>query len=197
MPELSTDLISAHTRRWIADFVVAENLCPFAAPVLRPNPLSEPQDEPLLRIAVCDQQAEAELAQAVLNELDLLQRTPEQEVATSVLVFSSALTAFDDYLDFLGFAEELLAECGLEGVIQIASFHPDYVFDGVRADDPSHYSNRSPWPMLHFIREDQITRALQNHPDPNAIPERNIAHLRALGTPAISALLARIRSPQS
>ncbi len=192
MPEMNTDDISAHTRRWIADFVVGENLCPFAAPVLGLNGL----DGPLLRIAVCTQHAEVELAQAVLHELDLLQRTPESELATSVLVFSDGLTAFDDYLDFLGFAEELLEECGLEGVIQIASFHPDYVFDGVRADDASHYSNRSPWPMLHFIREDQITRALQNHPDPDAIPERNIAHLRALGTPAITALLTRIRSPQ-
>ena len=174
---------SAHTRRWIEQFVVGENLCPFAAPALLAQQL---------RITVCDQTDEAERARAVLRELDLLQSTPVSELLTSVLVFTQALGDFDDYLDFLGIAEDLLEQAGLEGVLQIASFHPAYVFDGVPANDPSHYSNRSPWPMLHFLREDQIEAALEQHPDPDHIPERNIAHLQELGTDAIQTLLARI-----
>ena len=174
---------NAHTRRWIEQFVVGLNLCPFAAPALL---------DQQLRITVCDATAEAQLARAVLLELDLIQSTPTDELLTSVLVFTQALGNFDDYLDFLGLAEDLLEEAGLEGVLQIASFHPDYVFDGVPANDPSHYSNRSPWPMLHFLREDQIEYALDHYPDPEQIPERNIVHLRELGTDAIQALLARI-----
>jgi hypothetical protein len=182
-PTPNTIEASAHTRRWIEQFVVGQNLCPFAAPALL---------DQQLRITVCDTTDEAQLARAVLLELDLIQSTPAAELLTSVLVFTQALGDFDDYLDFLGLAEDLLEEAGLEGMLQIASFHPDYVFDAVPADDASHYSNRSPWPMLHFLREDQIEYALDHYPDPEQIPARNIAHLRELGADAIQALLARI-----
>jgi len=176
---------AAHTRRWIERFVVGLELCPFAAPTLSDN---------TLRIAVCDKTAEEELAKALLEELDLLQREPESEVSTSVLVFQKALADFDDYLDFLGLAEALLEECGLEGVVQIASFHPDYCFEGVPADDAANATNRSPYPMLHFIREAALTRALAHYPDPEDIPQRNIDRLRALGADAIAELRARIRA---
>jgi hypothetical protein len=182
----SPEQVSAHTRRWIEQFVIGQNLCPFAAPALLGQQL---------RITVCASTDDVELPRAVLRELDLIQSTPVSELLTSVLVFTQALGNFDDYLDFLGLAEDLLEEAGLEGVLQIASFHPDYVFDGVAADDASHYSNRSPWPMLHFLREDQIEYALDHHPDPDQIPERNIAHLRELGTDTIQTLLARIEQP--
>lgn len=182
----AVDVIRAHSRRWIERFVVGLQLCPFAAPVLRDNQL---------RIAVCEATELPELASAVLDEFDILQRTPEKELATSVLVFSRALADFDDYLDFLAFAEELLAECGLEGTFQIASFHPDYRFEGAPADDIANFTNRSPYPMLHFLREDQVGRLLERYPDPDLIPERNIDRLRSLGPAALSALLAEISAP--
>lgn len=178
--------IEAHTRRWIEQFVVGLELCPFAEPVLR---------EGTLRIAVCAETEEAALARAVLGELELLQRVPESEVGTGVLVFSRALADFDQYLDFLGLAEALLEECGLDGVLQIASFHPDYCFDGVPREDVSNTSNQSPYPMLHFIREAALTRALAHYPDPERIPERNIERLRALGAGALAELRQRIRAP--
>ncbi|HSB97412.1 MAG TPA: DUF1415 family protein, partial [Spongiibacteraceae bacterium] len=106
-------VVAAHTRLWIERFVVDLNLCPFAAPVLRAEQLG---------IFVCALTAVPELAMAVLDELDRLQRTPEGELATSVLVFSRALGDFDEYLDFLALAEELLTESGLDGIVQIASF---------------------------------------------------------------------------
>ena len=180
------DAVSAHTRRWIERVVVGLELCPFAAPVLRGEQL---------RIAVCEATELTELASALLDELDLLQRTPEAELATSVLVMPRALADFDDYLDFLSLAEELLAECGLEGTLQIASFHPDYCFDGVPADDVANFTNRSPYPMLHFLREAQIERALQRYPDPERIPQRNIEHLRGLGKSQMIALLDAIAAP--
>jgi len=176
---------AAATRRWIEQFVVGENLCPFAAPVLR--------DE-LLRVAVCDSTDELAQMRTLLHELDRLQSTPEEELATTVVVFTAALQDFDDYLDFLAVAEHLLDEAGLDGVIQIASFHPDYCFEGVAATDVSNYTNHSPYPMLHLLREDMLTRVLRNYSEPEAIPQRNMERMRELGAAHIGRLLAQIRN---
>ena len=176
---------AAQVRRWVERFVIAENLCPFASRAVADDGL---------RIAVCAQAEPQALALAVLDELQLLARTKEDEIATTLLVFTHALESFDDYLDFLAFAEELLEECGLSGVLQIASFHPDYVFDGVAADDVSHYTNRAPLPLLHFLREEAVAGALAACADPDAIPARNVAHLRALG---LTAVRERLRSIQA
>lgn len=171
------------TRRWVDRFVVAENLCPFAAPALREQPL---------RVVVNESSDVDTLAAAVLEEMDALQSAPEHELVTSVLVMPNALADFEDYLDFAALADELLESSGLEGVLQIATFHPQYCFADVGADDVSNYSNRSPFPMLHFLREAALTRALENYPDPEAIPQRNIEHLRSLGLPRVQELLRKI-----
>lgn len=171
------------TRRWVEQFVIAENLCPFAAPALRGQSL---------RIAVSEADDLDTLAASVLEELDLLQATPERELVTSVLVFSNALSDFDSYLDFAELAQELLETAGLEGTLQIATFHPQYCFAGAAVDDVSNYTNRSPFPMLHFLREDALTRVLDSYPDAEAIPQRNIEHLRALGLAHIQQLLKGI-----
>lgn len=183
---MSDDIAAeALVRRWVDQFVIAENLCPFAARVV---------DAAQLRVVVCPHDDAQALALAVLEELELLQHAPEAEVATTLLAFTGALHEFDDYLDFLAFAEELLAECGLDGILQIASFHPQYVFAEVDADDVSHYTNRAPLPLLHFLRESALTRALESFPQPEAIPQRNIEHLHALGGEAVRARLQRIES---
>ncbi|KAA1190463.1 DUF1415 domain-containing protein [Pseudohalioglobus sediminis] len=171
------------TRRWLAEFVVGLNLCPFARPLL---------DNPQLRIAVSDVQDEAALFRFFLRELDLLQSTPEADVATSLLVFTGALGDFDEYLDFLHQGRELLVEAGLEGLVQLASFHPRYQFDGEPADAVSHFSNRSPWPTIHLIREDMLSRVLGDFPDPEAIPGRNIETLESIGSAAIKARWQRL-----
>lgn len=175
---------TALTRRWIEQFVIGENLCPFAAPAVQQNQL---------RIAVCTGTADTELVMAVLDELDLLQRTPESELATSVLAFPNALENFERYLDFVALAEELLEECGLDGIVQIATFHPQYYFADSEPGDVANYTNRAPFPLLHFLRESVLTRALENYPEPEAIPERNIEHLRALGLQRVQQLLDSIR----
>ncbi len=167
-----TEHVERHIRRWLDDFVVGLNLCPFARPLL---------GAPNLRIAVCEETDTAVLRRAFLQELDLLQRSTEQDVATTLLAYSQALHDFDDYLDFLEDAQDLLLESGAEGLVQLASFHPDYRFAGEAPDAASHYSNRAPYPIIHLLREDMLTRALEDFSDPQGIPDRNIETLTALG----------------
>lgn len=163
----------AHIQAWLAEFVVGLNLCPFARPLLSAQNL---------RIEICNLTDTRELLEAFLLELDLLQRSTEAEIATTLLVFPMALADFHDYLDFLADAQALLAEAGLEGVLQLASFHPDYQFAQEPAAAPSHYSNRSPYPVIHLLREDMLSRVLADGADPDEIPLRNIATLDAIGT---------------
>lgn len=182
--------VDRHTRRWIERFVVGLNLCPFAAPLIRGRHGDSGNEQ--LRIAICAQTRPRAMAEAVLAELELLRNTPPEELVTSVLVFSEALRDFDDYLDFLALAEELLYECGLEGSVQIASFHPDYQFDGAEPDDVTNFTNRAPYPMLHFLREDAVLAALQRYPAPEQIPLRNVDRLQGMGIDAVKALLQDI-----
>ena len=121
------------------------------------------------------------MLRAFLSELDLLQSRAESELATSLLVFPNALASFDDYLLFLDQAQSLLVDAGLEGLVQLASFHPDYCFDGEDPDGPSHFSNRSPYPIIHLLREDMLSRVLGDNPDAELIPQRNIQTLEQLG----------------
>lgn len=168
------------TRSWLERLVVGLNLCPFAAPVIA-------RDQ--LRLAVCAAPDRDAQLRALLQELDLLQRSDEETIATTLLIFSGGPDDFDDYLDLLAMAEDLLEQAQLDGIIQIASFHPRYVFADSSDDDPANCSNRSPWPMLHLLREAQLTRVLASFPHPEQIPLDNIARLRALGAAGIAALL--------
>ncbi|MCR8922033.1 DUF1415 domain-containing protein [Dasania sp. GY-MA-18] len=171
------------TRAWLTDFVIKLNLCPFAQKVL---------EEDSIRIALCSSNDEQEMVRQVLAELDLLVQSDPKTLSTSLLVFDQALADFHDYLDFADWANDLLLEAGLEGTLQIATFHPQYVFAGVAEDDVSHYSNRSPFPMLHFIREQQLEQAIAHHPDPESIPDTNIKHLQGLGLAKVLSLLHNI-----
>ena len=103
------------------------------------------------------------------------------------------LAASNPLVDFLAVAEALLVEQGYEGTYQLASFHPDYCFDGAEQDDPANFTNRSPWPMLHLLREAGLEHALAHYPDPEAIPERNIERMGQLGSERLSAELAALR----
>jgi hypothetical protein len=160
------------TQRWISDVVVALNLCPFAAPVVNSG-----------RIAyrVSPETDIEGIYRDLLLALDEFQRQESDQVATGFLILSQGLASFDDYLDFLEMADDMLVEAGLDGVIQIAGFHPDYCFSDSDDTDPANYTNRSPYPMFHLIREDDLEAAVASHPDPEGIPDRNILLLRELG----------------
>lgn len=159
-------------RAWLEDFVVGLNLCPFARPLLA---------APGLRIAICEERNPAAIRNAFLEELDLLQRSSEGQVATTLLAFPHALQDFEEYLLFLDDAQHLLLEAGLEGIVQLASFHPQYRFAGEPPEAASHYSNRAPYPVIHLLREDMLSQVLEDFSDPQRIPERNIETLTGIG----------------
>ncbi len=160
------------TRLWVERFVIGLNLCPFAAPVAAAG---------RIRYVLSDATDIDVLYQHLLDELTYMVETDAQEVETSVLVHPYVLQDFERYLDFLEIVDEALEQAELEGILQVASFHPDYQFEDAPADDVSHYTNRSPFPMLHILREDSLSAAIDSYPDPEGIPERNIAKMRQMG----------------
>lgn len=173
-------------RRWVERLVIREGLCPFAA---------RPMAEGRVRI-VCSSAVDPDgVYRDVLAELDQLLAVDTQSIETTLLAVPSALADFDAYLDVLGACEEALQELGLEGQLQIASFHPRYRFDGESENDPSQFTNRSPCPVFHLIREESISRALQKWPDPDSIPRRNQQRMRELGLDYLRALNAGLADP--
>lgn len=168
------------TKRWLEKIVVGLNLCPFAR---------LPFTEGRVRYVVYEGADVVRLAELLVQEARYLVRTPVSELETSLLILPEALPDFFDYLDFLEEAEWLIRENGLEGAIQVASFHPDYQFEGTEKEAPENYTNRSPYPMLHLLREESVGQALENYQDPEKIPERNIEKMRRLGIEGIKRLL--------
>ena len=160
------------TNHWIDTLVVGLGLCPFAAGVL---------ERRLALVTVVEESEAPGVLQRLSDAADALLAGDERD-ATTLLVVPDGFGDFDDYLDLLALAEDLLADLGHEGALQIASFHPDYRFEGAPPEDPAHATNRSPFPMLQILQEDSVSRALDRHPDPDGIPVRNVERLRALGT---------------
>lgn len=181
MPSAQT--VIAQTRAWLETVIVGLDLCPFARREVERNSI---------RYAVAHDTALEPALERLLDECRRLDAEPAIE--TSLLIFDRGFSAFDDFLHLLALAEELLEMEGYAGIYQLASFHPDYRFADAPPDDPANYTNRTPWPTLHLIREDSITRALAHHLDPAQIPERNIALARDKGIAAMQALLAAARA---
>jgi hypothetical protein len=165
-------------RQWVETFVVGLNLCPFA---------KREMVKSRVRFATTTSTTKEQLLMALQAELELLNTDPSVE--TTLLIHSGVLQDFYDYNRFLSYAENLLVEMGMEGIYQIASFHPDYQFDGTKPDDAENYTNRSPYPMLHIIREASLERAIEEYPEVDQIPVRNIALMNDLGKDKLQALL--------
>ena len=170
----------ASARQWLETIVVGLKLCPFANREL---------EKGRVRFAVTDAETETELLMALRSELSVL--TDDASVETTLLIHPKTLRDFYDFNDFLQVADTLLIDLALEGVVQIASFHPEYQFEGTAPDDVQNYTNRSPNPMLHLIREDSLARAIAAYPDVAHIPERNVALMQSMGTRKVRALLAK------
>ena len=152
-----TDFSLAETRAWVERAVIGLQLCPFA---------KAPHVKGQVRYVVSDATAAESLLLALVDELKLLAASPPDRIETTLLVHPRALIDFHEHNDFLSLAEAALVELGLEGVIQIASFHPEYRFSGSAANDIANATNRSPHPTLHLLREDSIERALASFPHP-------------------------------
>ena len=160
----------AQTQQWILTLVIGENFCPFAAKVFHQQQIHYKVETSLDM---------AEQLQSVMYELIRLEE--DETIETSFLIFPHAFATFADFQDFTDFANQLLEESEYDGVYQIADFHPLYCFDGEPEDDAANYTNRSIYPMLHFLREESIDQALANFPNPESIPDRNIAFARSKG----------------
>jgi hypothetical protein len=182
---MDRQIVIETTRRWISSVVIALNLCPFARRVFQMEKI---------RYAVSDAQTETALCQDLGNELTLLASTALSPIETTLLIHPYALVNFLDYNDFLGEGDRLLEDLGLRGTIQIASFHPQYQFAGTDAAAPENYTNRSPYPMLHLLREISFSELAIASVDLFEISRRNIATLRDLGTAKILEKLESIRT---
>ncbi len=169
---LSPDAALELTRQWVDKIVIGLNLCPFAAPDQRAG---------RVRYALSEATSEDQAVADFLSELERIQQADETDVATTLLVFTHTAQDFHLYLDLLDQCQFALERAGLEGVFQLASFHPEYCFAGVDPDHISHWTNRSPLPMIHIIREGQMSRILARFKDADQIPERNIARLEQMG----------------
>ncbi|MEB4590657.1 DUF1415 domain-containing protein [Candidatus Thiothrix sp. Deng01] len=168
----TNDAYIAQTRCWLENVVLKHNLCPFA---------HKPFQGGQIRYVVTDSARPEFLLEDLQRELEHLRATPAADVETTLLIHPGALEDFLDYNDFLDVVDALLVAEGYEGEFQVASFHPDYQFADTRPNDAENYTNRSPWPMLHLIREHSLEQAIASHPDVDAIPERNIQTMNALG----------------
>ena len=160
------------TRHWLEKAVIGLNLCPFAKAVYVKNQV---------RLVVSQARHADDLLEELDRELALLVSTPSEEVDTTLLIHPTLFDDFLDFNDFLEIAESVLDEHGLEGVLQLASFHPKFQFDGTEPDDITNYTNRAPFAMLHLLREESIDRAVQAFPEAEAIFEENIKTLENLG----------------
>ena len=161
----------ATTKNWINTFVIRHNLCPFA---------KKPYLQNTIRYEVYEGTDWEELGIILQNESLYLKNTPKSTVETTVLIIPNALDDFNDYLDFLAFANRLIFALNLDGVLQIASFHPDYQFYGTAKEDVTNKTNQAPFPLLHLLREESVAAAVAHYTEPASIPERNVETMRQL-----------------
>lgn len=170
------------TRLWVEKMVIGLNLCPFAKRELVKN-----------RIRFRVSQATREEALIEDLEQELVSLTENRDIETTLLIHPDVLTDFFDYNQFLPWANRLLGQLAMKGLFQIASFHPGYCFAYSEDDAISNFTNRSPYPMLHIIREDSLAEAVANYAEADKIPDRNCELLEAMGDDAVKKLLASCR----
>jgi hypothetical protein len=168
----SIDYIIRRTRNWVEHFVIKLNLCPFAKKVF---------DEEKIRYVVLKSVEIKDLTKLLLDELYFLCKTDPERIDTTLVIIPGLLQDFKDFNEYLAITDEILLEMHLIGDFQIASFHPKYQFAGTDLESPENYTNRSPYPMLHLLREESIEKALKNIPHPEDIPKENIKKMYEMG----------------
>jgi len=156
---------------WLRQVVIGLNLCPFAA---------KPTNENRVRMVVSNAMDDDSLLQTLESEMTLMDTKPASEIETTLVIIPDHLKDFYDYNQFLQWAQRLIKRNDWLGVYQLASFHPDYCFAGAEPDDPENLTNRSPYPIVHIIREASLEKALDYFPDVESVPERNMGRVRKL-----------------
>ncbi len=175
------ELFVTKTRNWITNVVVACNFCPFAAREMKRGSI---------HYEVINEATTITALKAVMKMI--LQLDEDEQIETSLLIMPDSFSDFNDYLNLLEKAEAMLANNNYEGIYQIASFHPEYMFAGSNETEPSNYTNRSPYPMLHFLREESVTKAIAGYPDIENVPKRNMAFTNEKGLTYMKQLLNNI-----
>ncbi|MDO9357667.1 MAG: DUF1415 domain-containing protein [Polaromonas sp.] len=170
------------TRQWLEKAVIGLNLCPFAKAVYMKNQV---------RLVVSKARHADDLLEELDRELDLLVGTPAEEIDTTLLIHPTLFDDFLDFNDFLEIAEGVVDEHELEGVVQLASFHPQFQFEGTEPDDIGNFTNRAPFAILHLLREESVERAVEAYPDAEAIFDRNIEAMNRLGLKGWQALFQK------
>lgn len=171
-------LIIEHTQTWIKNVVMGCNFCPFAAKEFNAN---------TIRYRVLEALNSKDLKQELLAEFKVLDK--DEKIATTLLIFPNQYLVFRDFLDTLADAEDILVESDYEGIYQLASFHPEYLFAGEHKDSPTHYTNRSPYAMMHILREEMLEKAIDSYPYPTeVIPDNNIKFTNQKGIEYMKAL---------
>lgn len=175
------DRVVSATRAWLEQIVIGHHFCPFAKPV---------HDIDAIRYTTSQSEDFAHGLELVYQECLYLRS--HSDTATTLVIFPHGFEEFDSYLDLLSMAEQFMAQNGMSGEFQLASFHPDYLFDGEPADAPSHFTNRSPFPIIHIIREEDIEKAMKGKDDASTIFERNMVRANQLGRDHFANLLRNI-----
>lgn len=170
MTENETEQVITDTKNWVSKVVVGCNFCPFAAKEVKNGSI---------QYTVLDEASMKTTLEAVVTAM--LQMDSNDSIETTLLILPGSFVLFNDYLNMLDLAESLLEKENYGGIYQMASFHPAYLFAGSNNEDPSNYTNRSPYPMLHFLRESSITKAVDSYPGIDDVPLRNIAYTKGKG----------------
>ncbi len=181
---MNQDKYITATRLWIEKTIIGYNFCPFAR---------KPFNDDVIHYEVVDDKNTQEQLHSIVNEFHRLDQN--NQIETTVIIFPTGLESYFDYLDFLDIANNLLYEEGYEGVYQLASFHPDYSFSDVDQDDASNYTNRSPFPLIHVIREASLEAVLSRYKNAEQIPEDNIQLAREKGRAVFEDILSDCRKP--
>jgi uncharacterized protein len=181
VPELTDDQIKKQTIAWIQSFIIKYNICPFAKHTVNQETIAIDLVQP----SNVEQALEAMMSTIVRMDQD-------NKIETALLLFPYLFSDFEDYLDFVSLAEKLLSLSGYEGIYQLATFHPNYCFADVLPTDVSNYTNRSPYPMLHILRESSIEKAIHYYGDTSKIPDANIETMHQLGLDKITRLLKNL-----
>jgi uncharacterized protein len=169
------------TQQWLEKVIIGLNFCPFAKKELVNN---------TIHYQVSSQVRLEKALEDVAQQCEYLEKNPEIE--TTLIIYSLGFRDFEAYLDLVDYANELLFDLGFEGTFQIASFHPDYVFEGEDVDDASNFTNRSPLPTLHLLREASMAKVLSVYNNPEQIPENNIKLAREKGSQFFKQILKQI-----
>ncbi|ENJ2786919.1 hypothetical protein CGK42_12395 [Vibrio parahaemolyticus] len=170
-PNTDINAITQQVDQWLNDVVIGLNLCPFAA---------KPQRNKQIKIFVSEATQEEALLEDILLQLIELSTTEPEKLDTTLVVVPNMLQDFWDYNFCIDWVEGLIKQQDWEGIFQVATFHPDYCFGGAAPEDDENLTNRSPYPIFHLIREESMEKVLKHYPDPESIPDTNIARVSAL-----------------